>query len=279
MRAGRMAAAAAAVMVTAMAGAGSAQAAYFVNAYTQLGSETDGGQQTNGPTSASASVGDGRVTASVDLTSGQVKSYTGFYGPDVPSGDFGSSAGVFGDQVTFSGNGEVNFSFGFDGDIDLDVYDPENSSTIFFLVTANLRVFNAGSGANSSNFASHGGALVSDSFSWTFRPTDSFSMSFDELLQGSTQVAAGGAYDVFASFSPAVALNGHDADVVMNFSNTATFGITPQAPGVSFTSASGALLGSDQTTAAVPEPATWALMIGGFGLAGASLRRRRAALA
>ncbi|MBL8771604.1 MAG: PEP-CTERM sorting domain-containing protein [Phenylobacterium sp.] len=30
---------------------------------------------------------------------------------------------------------------------------------------------------------------------------------------------------------------------------------------------------------AVPEPATWALMIGGFGLAGASLRRRRAVTA
>ena len=30
---------------------------------------------------------------------------------------------------------------------------------------------------------------------------------------------------------------------------------------------------------AVPEPATWALMIGGFGLAGAALRRRRAAVA
>jgi hypothetical protein len=28
--------------------------------------------------------------------------------------------------------------------------------------------------------------------------------------------------------------------------------------------------------AGVPEPASWALMIGGFGLAGASLRRRRA---
>ncbi|MDZ4371785.1 MAG: PEPxxWA-CTERM sorting domain-containing protein [Phenylobacterium sp.] len=31
------------------------------------------------------------------------------------------------------------------------------------------------------------------------------------------------------------------------------------------------------TVAAVPEPATWALMIGGFGLAGATLRRRNAA--
>lgn len=33
------------------------------------------------------------------------------------------------------------------------------------------------------------------------------------------------------------------------------------------------------STAGVPEPATWALMIGGFGLAGAALRRRRAAVA
>ncbi|HEY0435840.1 MAG TPA: PEPxxWA-CTERM sorting domain-containing protein [Phenylobacterium sp.] len=35
----------------------------------------------------------------------------------------------------------------------------------------------------------------------------------------------------------------------------------------------------NMVTGGVPEPASWALMIGGFGLAGAALRRRRAALA
>ncbi|MBU1376339.1 MAG: PEPxxWA-CTERM sorting domain-containing protein [Alphaproteobacteria bacterium] len=32
----------------------------------------------------------------------------------------------------------------------------------------------------------------------------------------------------------------------------------------------------DRDATAVPEPATWALMLGGFGLAGTALRRRRA---
>ena len=45
--------------------------------------------------------------------------------------------------------------------------------------------------------------------------------------------------------------------------------------GVFLTAASGATFG-DLPSAAVPEPAAWALMIAGFGLAGATLRRRRA---
>ena len=39
------------------------------------------------------------------------------------------------------------------------------------------------------------------------------------------------------------------------------------------------ITGGSVTSGAVPEPATWALMIGGFGLAGAALRRRRTLVA
>lgn len=56
-----------------------------------------------------------------------------------------------------------------------------------------------------------------------------------------------------------------------NFGHTiGTRLVLPQ--GVSFTSASGLFL--TQSPGAVPEPATWAMMIGGFGLVGATMRRR-----
>jgi hypothetical protein len=41
----------------------------------------------------------------------------------------------------------------------------------------------------------------------------------------------------------------------------------------------GLVTGFNDKAAAVPEPATWAMMIGGFGLAGAALRRRRTMVA
>jgi hypothetical protein len=63
-----------------------------------------------------------------------------------------------------------------------------------------------------------------------------------------------------------------------NFNLTRTsFGDSALTPGL----AGAATVTADFTlkAAAVPEPASWALMIGGFGMAGATLRRRRAALA
>jgi hypothetical protein len=48
---------------------------------------------------------------------------------------------------------------------------------------------------------------------------------------------------------------------------------------LSFTNSTGAsFLSRDVTVQAVPEPASWAMMIGGFALAGAAMRRRRATI-
>ncbi|TRW17316.1 PEPxxWA-CTERM sorting domain-containing protein [Glacieibacterium frigidum] len=59
--------------------------------------------------------------------------------------------------------------------------------------------------------------------------------------------------------------------------------LTLTAPGIAYFSVSGTdTFGVAQINisgAAVPEPASWALMIGGFGLIGQSLRRRRAVAA
>ena len=99
--------------------------------------------------------------------------------------------------------------------------------------------------------------------------------SLDESLSGSFAALAGGQYDVFASFSTAAALNGAPISVEMDLLNTATFGVVT-TNGVTYSSDSGALVGSAPGgPGAVPEPATCALMIGGFGLAGTVLRRRR----
>jgi hypothetical protein len=75
-----------------------------------------------------------------------------------------------------------------------------------------------------------------------------------------------------------------DQGATIDFFNTAKFsGLTARTEAgeaVLVTSASGALVanasgGFGYVAAGVPEPASWAMMIGGFGLIGAASRRRR----
>ena len=61
--------------------------------------------------------------------------------------------------------------------------------------------------------------------------------------------------------------------VTCDFSNTGRVGLQLPA-GVSFTSGSGVFL-QPPATGPVPEPASWAMLISGFGLAGGAMRRRR----
>ena len=57
-------------------------------------------------------------------------------------------------------------------------------------------------------------------------------------------------------------------------------GIDGQGTGIkSFTMSGAYIIAAGTFTAGVPEPASWAMLIAGFGLTGAALRRRRAAIA
>jgi len=64
-----------------------------------------------------------------------------------------------------------------------------------------------------------------------------------------------------------------------DFGNTSAFNFDPLPTGLSFTSASGTLFSgrNQQPVAGVPEPATWAMMLMGFGFVGGALRRRSGA--
>jgi hypothetical protein len=60
-----------------------------------------------------------------------------------------------------------------------------------------------------------------------------------------------------------------------DFSHTSTFGFGALPTGLTFSSESGAFLVGNPVGDAVPEPATWAMMIVGFGVIGGSTRYRR----
>lgn len=66
-----------------------------------------------------------------------------------------------------------------------------------------------------------------------------------------------------------------------DFGNTGSFGFGTLPVGLTYGSASGVFLTANATPGGVPEPATWAMMILGFGFVGSALRRdrRRPALA
>lgn len=63
------------------------------------------------------------------------------------------------------------------------------------------------------------------------------------------------------------------------FDRTGLVSLTFQAVTTNEVQTDNFVLDAATTGGGVPEPATWALMLGGFGLAGSALRRRRAALA
>lgn len=253
-----------------------AQADYFVRPYLTLGAAVIDGIETNGATQRSESFTND-LQVNIDLADGTVKNYIKLTGPDSGGSGIAQAAGIMGDRVTFNGaeGTTVDFSFDFDGYLSAPARDPSYNSTLQLAVFANLYVFDADAGATYLNFSSLGGALVSQSLFLNYlNPAEPIDEFISRTLAGSVLVTGNSSFDVFASLSLSAIVGNNPATVEMDFLNTGTFGIQT-APGVSYTSDSGVFL-TDQPPA-VPEPATWAMLIGGFGLIGGAMRRREGA--
>jgi PEP-CTERM motif len=76
--------------------------------------------------------------------------------------------------------------------------------------------------------------------------------------------------DLDSNFGP---INGYGVFALEQFQ-----GVTTSAGLLSFNSARDVVFSNGGGTPGVPEPASWALMIAGFGLVGAAMRRRKLAL-
>lgn len=247
---------------------------YFVRPYATLGGSVIDGIEVNGATEKSIGFAN-VVTSSVDLDEGVARTYVNVTGPNVGGSATGSAAGVFGDTVTFYGDitAPVNVSFAFDGTILATAR--TNPNSLFQIgVFATLYVFDQSAGAAWNNFTSQPGALVAQTRSLDFSdPTDLLDITVDELLAGSFTPVSGRSYEIFSSLSVFSAVNDNASTAILDFRNTGRAGIDAPA-GVTYASASGVFLDSVDAVA-VPEPATWTMLIGGIGAAGGALRRRR----
>ena len=121
-----------------------------------------------------------------------------------------------------------------------------------------------GSGYN-GNYGVFNGQTLDSDFSFAFNVTDSMSNLLHTYTfsgtQGSSNFALSFASSAVGPISPVV---GPSIVATGAIQNVASFGAAADTYTMAFQTAA----------AAVPEPATWSLMIAGFGLVGMSLRRR-----
>lgn len=260
------------LLVTAALATTSAAQAYFVRPLVQLGGSTIDGYLADGPTQSSQHF-TSALQSRVDLRDGTVGTFLQVTGPSA----LAQSAGIFGDTLHFNTNAigaPLTFSFAVDGHIQSPAVDPNLNSFLQIGVSAGIAIYSATAGATYQNFTSLSGALARDSFFTQFNnPQEVLDFDFNRLLNASVLLAADSLdVDVFAYLSIITSTNDNPVTVTMDFLHTGQFGIEA-APGVTFTSDSGAFLQAPPPANDVPEPGSLALL--GVALTTVALASRR----
>lgn len=263
--------------------AATANAGYFVRPVLQYNGELQDGLSRNSLTSNSATFNDGftALEAHVDLATGTIKTYLDVNGP---SDRFVAASGVMGDQIRYTGADDeaVGFHFDYDSLISANQFatgTPPEFDSRYIGIEAHFAVYEAGSSATWADWTAFGThaaeALFVDYEITRFSDQPAiFDLSFAGSLGTDLFLTSGRSYDVYAAFNLIAVPGSMTGSITMNSLNTSRIGI--DAPTDTLTSQSGAFLGLAQTPGGVPEPATWAIFIVGFGLVGTAARRRRA---
>jgi hypothetical protein len=110
---------------------------------------------------------------------------------------------------------------------------------------------------------------ATDTFAFVLGSLDTYNTLTLKYADGSSQAYVGGQIINDLTFPSGNQVSGETNGVV---SYTVTSG--PKITGAVFTSSANSFEFDNLAAGAVPEPATWAMMIGGFGLIGAASRRR-----
>lgn len=263
---------------------------YFVRGYVNYGGLEQDNLERDGAVAVREGYQEGAnsLHSALDLGAGTIKLFASL---DGPTGSFGVAAGVMGDVVRYTGAGDVPVSMLFRYDADIEALQQASPGAIpesrAFYIDASFAVYEADSGASWEDWTEFGEysgeALYAGRQFVNFAEGagPSFRTHFEGALGDEALFLTDGAsYKIFASYTLGI-VPGFDyvGPITLDALNTGAIGIA--AAGGSFTSLSGQFLGfaktdgkPDPVLPGIPEPASWAMLLFGFGLVGTTLRRQ-----